>query len=109
MKIKKFNEGVNDKDNVFYDHGVEVIEHYFVRQHMIVEGIVRKQGDGKEIPIDGEGIIREVKDWKDDIAYVVEFPITLQHQSPYGKKWKTDNNTFYIFHKGDARYIKKVY
>ena len=34
-----------------------VIKHYFVRQNIEVKDIVRKQGDGKEITINGVGII----------------------------------------------------
>lgn len=102
VQIKRFtlNESVDN-----------IIEHYFVNQHMEVKGLVRKQGDGKEVIVNETGVIKKIQDWDDgnDIAYEVEFPIELEHSSPYGSKWKTKVNSFLVFHKMDKDKIVKVF
>jgi len=96
--IRKFNENVDN-----------VIQHYFIRQSIEVKDIIRKEGDGKEITINGVGIIKSIRDFGDDIGYEVEFDIELQHSSPYGSKWKTDKNSFNIFHIKDRNNIVNVF
>lgn len=96
--VSKFNKNNNN-----------IIEHYFVRQNIEVKDIVRKQGDGKEVVINGVGVIKSIRDFGDDIVYEVEFNITLQHSSPYGSKWKTDKNSFNIFHIKDRNNIINVF
>ena len=88
---------------------LEENRHYFVRQNMEVKDIIRKQGDGKEIVINGVGIIKSISAFGDDIGYEVEFDITIQHSSPYGSKWKTDKNSFNIFHNEDKDNIINVF
>jgi hypothetical protein len=97
--IRKFNENIDNN----------VIEHYFVRQNIEVKDIVRKQGDGKEVTINGVGVIKSIRDFGDDIGYEVEFDISLQHSSPYGSKWKTNKNSFNIFHNKDKNNIVNVF
>ena len=102
-RIRKFNEGIDGPSK-------NIIEHYFVGQQMEVEGIKRKQGDGKEIIINETGTIESIRRWPDgDVAYEVEFLISLEHSSPYGKKWTTDKNSFNVFHKKDADKIVRVF
>ncbi len=64
--IRKFNESKNT-----------IIEHYFVRQNIEVKDIIRKQGGGEEVVINGVGVIKSISDFGDDIAYEVEFNITF--------------------------------
>jgi len=107
--IKKFESIFNDKSEV---KSKSVIKHYFVREQMEVKDLVRKQGDGKSITINNIGTILEIKDWDDsnDIAYLVEFPIELEHGSPFSKeKYKTSINQFYVFHNKDAKNIVRVF
>lgn len=103
MKIKRFNN-LNESIN-------NIIEHYFINQHIEVKDLIRKQSDGKEIIINEIGIIKKIQDWDNgvDIAYEVEFPIELEHSSPYGEKWKTKINRFTIFHKKDNDKIVKIF
>jgi hypothetical protein len=96
--IKKFNESIDN-----------TIKHYFVRQNMEVKDVVRKQGNGKEIVINGVGVIKSIRDFGDDIAYEVEFEIPLENSSPYGSKWETDKNSFNIFHEEDKNNIINVF
>ena len=115
MKIKKYENFKNTNESLDSEHEESinnVIEHYFVRQHMEIKDINRKQGDGKIIPINGVGIIKEVKDWNngEDIAYLVEFEIDLENSTPWSKKsWTTHLNTFYIFHNEDNKNIVRVF
>ncbi len=103
--IKRFNE---NRDNSTND--VSIIEHYLLRQKIEVKDIIRKQGDGKEIPINGIGIIRSIKDFGDDISYEVEFDIEVEHGSPFSsKRWVENKNRFIIFHNGDKDNIVRVF
>jgi hypothetical protein len=97
-RIRKFNEALDN-----------VIEHYFVRQNMEIKDLIRKQDDGKEIIINGVGVIKSINDFGDDIAYEVEFDISLDHHSPYGQKWTTDKNSFYVFHNKNKENIVRVF
>jgi hypothetical protein len=104
MKIKRFNQ-INENNN-----DKNVIKHYFVRQKMEVKDIIRKQGDGKEVIINSIGTIKGIKDFGDDIAYEVEFPITIEHGSAFSdKKWSTDTNIFNIFHGKESKNIVRVF
>lgn len=85
-----------------------MIKHYFVRQIIEVKNIIRTQGDGKETTINGVGVIKSIKDFKDDIGYEVEFNIELQHSSSRST-WKTNKNSFYIFHIKDRDNIINVF
>lgn len=85
------------------------VKHYFVGDKIEVKNILRKQGNGKDVVINGVGIIKTISKHNDDIAYDVEFDIELEHSSPYGKKWTTNKNSFYIFHNEDKNNIINVF
>ena len=69
---------------------------------------MRKQGNGDDIEINGVGVIKEIRDFGDDIAYIVEFDIDMTHRSPYGSEWQTSKNTFNVFHLKDKENIVNV-
>lgn len=85
-----------------------IIKHFFVGQNMEVKDVVRKLGDGKDVVINDVGVIHGIRAVGDDIAYVVEFDIELEHTSPYGSKWKSKKNSFIIFHNIDKDKIVNV-
>lgn len=80
-------------------------KHYFINDTIVVSNLIRKQGDGEEIIINGKGVIKQIRQQGNDIAYDVEFDITMTHRSPYGKAWTTDKNTFTLLHKRDSKHI----
>lgn len=97
--LRKFES--NDNNNV---------NHYQLRQKMEVKGLPRKQGDSKEIIINNIGTIKEIIDRDDDIAYNVEFPVSVEYGSPWSKeKWTEDKSIWTILHNGDSEYIVKVF
>jgi hypothetical protein len=106
MKIKKFNENVESLS--------PVIEHFFVRQQMEVEGLERKNGDGTPYIVSGIGVIKEIHDvnydGKHDIAYHVEFNQPATYNNRYGGGTYTlPTSTWVIYHKEDTKNIIKVF
>lgn len=84
-------------------------KHYFVGEKIEVRNIIRKQDNGNDVVINGIGIIKTISKHNDDIMYGVEFDIELEHSSPYGKKYTTNQNSFNIFHNEDKNNIINVF
>lgn len=104
MKIKRFNESV---ENITLK-AEPVIEHYFLRQQMEIKGLTRKIGDGTVFIINNIGIIKNIRDFGDDIGYEVEFPIETEHSGTYGSKWTNKTTSWTVFHIKDKDKIVSV-
>ena len=81
---------------------------YPINQKIEVKNLIRYDGSGEKITINGVGIIRGITSVGVDIGYVVDFDIPLTHHSPFGGKWSSDTNKFVILRDKEAENIIKI-